>query len=357
MEYLEDIELFSTSPQSSQVRREDYVSNVIDVARWSEESGCQGILVYTDNGLVDPWLVAHLILENTSRLCPLVAVQPAYLHPYSVAKMVSTFAHFYRRRLYLNMVAGGFTNDLAALNDRTPHDKRYTRLIEYTTIIKRLLGSPQPLTYEGEFYRVDKLKMIPALPEELMPGILVSGSSEAGLAAARTLGATAVMYPKPANEYEEENLRVPPSTGVRVGIITREDKDEAWQIAHQRFPEDRVGQITHQLAMKISDSSWHKQLSELASETEAETPYWLFPFQNYKTFCPYLVGSYQRVAEELAGYIRIGYRTFILDIPPNQEELRHTKLVFERARKDAVSKLTAANQGGRILEGWGDYDK
>jgi alkanesulfonate monooxygenase len=331
------IEVFSTSPQSIQVSREDYVQNVIDVARWSEKSGCKGILVYTDNGLVDPWLVAHIILQNTSHLCPLVAVQPAYMHPYSVAKMVSSFAHFYRRRLYLNMVAGGFTNDLLALNDTTPHDKRYMRLIEYTTIIKQLLGAPEPVTYDGEFYKVDRLRMTPPLLGGLVPGIFVSGSSDAGLAAARTLRATAVMYPKPAKDYEDDQVSVAPNTGIRVGIITREDEGEAWQVAHERFPEDRKGQIAHQLAMGVSDSSWHKQLSELANDTEKQaTPYWLVPFQNYKTFCPYLVGSYERIAQELGRYIRIGYRTFILDIPPNQEELRHIGIVFGAARK-AVS--------------------
>ena len=338
------IEVFSTSPQSIQVSREAYQQNVIDVARWSEEAGCTGILVYTDNGLVDPWLVAHIILQNTSRICPLVAVQPVYMHPYSVAKMVSSFAHFYRRRLYLNMVAGGFATDLAALNDTTPHDKRYTRLIEYTSIIKRLLESPQPATYEGEFYRVDKLRMTPPLPEDLMPGILVSGSSDAGLAAARALGATAVMYPKPAVEYEQENLRVPPDTGVRIGIITREDDNEAWHVARHRFPEDRKGQIAHRLAMKVSDSSWHKQLSDLATEVEEDvSPYWLVPFQNYKTFCPYLVGSYKKLVDELGRYLRVGYRTFILDIPPSQEELRHISVVFAAARKAAVGQMPAEN--------------
>jgi alkanesulfonate monooxygenase len=337
MQPKDDIQVFSTSPQSVHVSREAYLPTVIEVARWSEESGCNGILVYTDNGLVDPWLVAHVILQNTSHLCPLVAVQPAYMHPYAVAKMVSSFGHFYLRRLYLNVVAGGFTNDLLALNDTTPHDKRYTRLVEYTTIIKSLLESPQPVTYQGEFYRVDKLKMTPPLPKELIPGIFVSGSSDAGLAAARTLGATAVMYPKPAAEYEDEKLKVSSDAGVRVGIITREDGNEAWQIARERFPEDRKGQIAHQLAMKISDSSWHKQLSELATETAKEkTPYWLVPFQNYKTFCPYLVGSYERIIQELGRYIRVGYRTFILDIPASQEELRHIGIVFAAARK-AVS--------------------
>src|SRR5580692_6898490 len=153
------IKVFSTSPQSSALDRAAYVQNVIDVAHWSEDAGCEGILVYTDNSLVDPWLVAQIVIQNTKKLCPLVAVQPAYMHPYSVAKMVSSLGHLYGRRIYLNMVAGGFKNDLAALNDTTPHDKRYARLVEYTTIIEELLRGSSPVTYHGEFYSVDKLCM------------------------------------------------------------------------------------------------------------------------------------------------------------------------------------------------------
>ena len=102
------------------------------------------MLVYTDNTEVDPWLVAQHIIQSTSRLCPLVAIQPIYMHPYAVAKMVSSLAHLYGRRVYLNMVAGGFKNDLVALNDATPHDRRYERLVEYTTIIQRLLSDLNP---------------------------------------------------------------------------------------------------------------------------------------------------------------------------------------------------------------------
>src|SRR5258708_8920242 len=139
---------FCTSPQSSAVDRESYIQNVIDVARWSEEAGCEGILVYTDNSLVDPWLVSQIIIQHTTRLCPLVAIQPVYMHPYSVAKMVSSLGHFYRRRIYLNMVAGGFKNDLAALHDTTPHDKPYARLVEYPIIIKELLCTSVPVLYQ-----------------------------------------------------------------------------------------------------------------------------------------------------------------------------------------------------------------
>jgi len=257
------LKVFSTCPRSCTVDRESYFQNVIDVARWSEEAACEGILVYANNSLVDPWLVSQIIIQHTKSLCPLVAVQPAYMHPYSVAKMVSSLGHFYRRRIYLNMVAGGFKNDLAAHHDTTPHDDRYVRLLEYTVIIKELLRSATPVSYQGQFYAVDKLRMTPPLPAELFPGIFVSGSSEAGLAAAQALGATAVKYPQPA-ECESDRSTDSLDSGVRVGIIAREQESEAWKIAHARFPEDRKGQLTHQLVMKTSDSVGHKQLSQLA---------------------------------------------------------------------------------------------
>src|SRR2546425_7754792 len=330
------LEVFSTCAQSSDGDRETYVRRVADVARWSEQAGCKGILVYSDNRLVDPWLVSHIIIQSTTRLCPLVAVQPIYMHPYAVAKMAASFGHLYGRRIYLNMVAGGFKNDLVALNDPTPHDKRYDRLIEYTLIIRELLNGASALSYDGEFYQVKNLKLTPSLPSHLFPGIFVSGSSDAGLAAAKAIGATAVKYPKAPGEEVASDEGV--GAGVRVGIIAREDGDEAWQTAHERFPEDRRGQLTHQLAMKVSDSAWHKELSDLrrAGHSEA-SPYWLAPFENYKTFCPYLVGSYERVADELARYVSVGYRTFILDVPASPAQLEHIRAAFERATARAAS--------------------
>jgi len=330
------VEIFATCPQSIQAPKEDYLNHVVEVSRWSEKYGCKGILVYTDNGLVDPWLVSQLVIQSTDTLCPLVAVQPVYMHPYTVAKMAASYGFLHNRRIYLNMVAGGFKNDLNALNDPTPHDRRYDRMIEYVTVIKQLLGGAGPVTLAGEFYQTDKLKMTPPLPPELFPGIFVSGSSEAGLAAAKAMGATAVKYPKPPGEYENEPPDDSIDSGVRVGIVTREDEDEAWSIAYERFPEDRRGQLTRELANKVSDSEWHKQISELGATPE-NNPYWLVPFQTYKTNCPYLVGSYKKVAAELGRYIKLGFSTFILDIPPEEEELYHTGIAFAQAAAQQIA--------------------
>jgi alkanesulfonate monooxygenase len=286
--------------------------------------------VYSDNSQLDAWLVADTVVRNTNALCPLIAVQPIYMHPYAVAKAIASIGALRERRIYLNMVAGGFKNDLVALNDPTPHDRRYARLVEYTEIIRRLLAGPAPVTLEGEFYRVDKLKLSPALEPRLFPGIFVSGSSDAGLAAARALEATAIKYPKPPGEEPGADPGI--ECGIRVGVVARPRSADAWAAARARFPEDRKGQITRQLATKVSDSQWHHQLTAL-DDAPGETPYWLVPFQNYQTMCPYLVGSYDEVAREMAAYLAGGYRTVILDVPAGPEELEHTFAAFKLAEQ------------------------
>src|ERR1041384_5914911 len=225
-------------------------------------------------------------------------------------------------------IAGGFKNDLTALNDSTPHDERYDRLVEYTLIIKRLLAG-EMVSFEGKFYRIDKLKLSSAPPPELFPGIFISGSSDAGMAAALAIGCTAIKYPRPPWE-EDSVLACGTECGVRVGVIAREREDDAWAFAYREFPEDRKGQLTRQLATKVSDSLWHRQLAGLEKASE-RSPYWLVPFQNYKTMCPYLVGSYDTVAAEIARYLASGYTTFILDIPRGADELNHSRIAFDRA--------------------------
>src|SRR6266536_427081 len=192
------LKVFATCPPSYTASPQSYRREVLEVARWSEAAGCEGILIYTDNGLVDPWLIAQEMIAHTERLSPLVAVQPVYMHPYAVAKVVASLGFLHGRRVYLNMVAGGFKNDLEALHDPTPHDERYARLVEYTRLVMTLLRSAGPVTL-------------------------------AGLAAARELGALAVRYPQPVAEYEAAPPPDAADLGIRIGIIAREDASDAWR--------------------------------------------------------------------------------------------------------------------------------
>jgi alkanesulfonate monooxygenase len=322
------IRLFSTCPPSARYAG-DYLSKVKEVAQWSDDAGLEGILVYTDNSLVDPWLVSQAIFSCTSRLAPLVAVQPVYMHPYAAAKLVTTFSYLYNRRVVLNMVAGGFRNDLLALGDYAEHDERYDRLVEYVTIMKRLFDERGPVSFAGEYFTVKNLTIKPKIQPDLVPEVFVSGTSAAGVAAAKAIGATSISYP--GTPSGETNCKGVPA-GIRIGIIARDESREAWRIAYDRYPPTREGELTHAIARKISDSAWYEQLSELGDRPhECDSPYWLGPLKNYKTFCPYLVGSYDEVSYEVSRYIKEGFQVFILDVPPNREELYHTAIVFDRA--------------------------
>ena len=153
---------------------------------------------------------------------------------------------------------------------------------------------------------------------------------------------TPVKYPEPPQECQVSANGHSGSFGVRAGMISHEDEERAWAIAYARFPADRKGQLTRQLATKVSDSTWHKQLSELGKKTEeARSPYWLAPFENYKTNCPYLVGSYDQLAAELNRFAAAGCNTYIVDVPAAREELDHIARVFERARAIAFAPAAA----------------
>jgi alkanesulfonate monooxygenase len=332
------VDIYTTCPPSKGFDRSDYLATVAELARWSDRAGCVGMLVYTDNGLVDPWLVSQVVIQNTEQLNPLIAVQPVYMHPFTAAGMVASIARMHGRSVHLNMVAGGFVNDLVALGDTTPHDDRYTRLVEYTKIVQLALGTAGPVLFSGRHYSITRplpgLDMTP----DLLPKVLVSGSSPAGREAARALGATAVKYPQPPGEEVRWMGPDRDAFGVRVGIVARDTCEEAWRVALARFPEDRHGQITHRMAMAVSDSHWHGQLARGGNPTpeldgDEPDPYWLGPFRNYKTFCPYLVGSYSQVADLIARYMELGARTFILDVPASEDELAHSRLALEKAQE------------------------
>lgn len=326
-----NVDLYTTIPGSVTQDRLQFKRDLKRICTQSERYGCKGILVYSDNSLADPWVISTVILDQTRKLIPMIALQPAYMHPYTVAKKISSIALIYGRRIALNLVAGGYTNDLKALNDPTKHDERYERLTEYTEIIQQLLTSKSGVTYEGKHYQVNNLKLKPEMPDDLQPLYYLSGSSSAAKETSARLGVPVIQYPEPVDTYTHTNGSSA-IEGIRIGILARHSHEKAWNDARKRFPETRNGKMMHQLAKNASDSIWHEKLSDHNGNIENGEPvYWLGPFKHYHTFCPYLVGDYHEVAKELLEYLRAGCNTCIIDTPVSELELHSTVQVFNRA--------------------------
>ncbi|MEP3300164.1 MAG: LLM class flavin-dependent oxidoreductase [Paracoccaceae bacterium] len=335
------MKLLTTAPPSVRFEPGTYLNAVRDLARWNEAAGVKGMLIYTDNSLMDPWCVAQVVLESTKDFVPLVAVQPVYMSPYAAACKIASLAFLYQRKVALNMVAGGFKKDLQNLGDDIEHDPRYDRLVEYTLILKALLQG-ETVTFSGEYYNVKNLKLDPGLSPDLMPEIYVSGASEACITAAATLEATRFSYTKPPADLAA-NAPLPGAgqLGLRFGIIARETAEEAWQIARNRFPADRRGQMAHKMARSTSDSIWHQEISAMAEDLHEarDGAYWLYPIKNYRTFCPYLVGTYEEIGNYISRYAALGFRDLILDVPDSEDDLAHAIRAVQHspATADALS--------------------
>lgn len=137
-----------------------YIGELMRVARFADRNGFEGILLFEGNDVfVEPWAMAQHIMAETTRSSPLIAVNPLYMHPFTAAKFVSSFAQLYGRKVYLNMITGTAVSDLEGLGDDQSHADRYVRLGEYATLMRQLLASPRPVNFAGRFYHASNLQL------------------------------------------------------------------------------------------------------------------------------------------------------------------------------------------------------
>lgn len=276
------IEIFSTCPASNAVARARYLGVVADVAAWSERAGCAGVLVLSGREYVDPWLLTQLIVQQTSALLPLVTVHAGDVSAPAVTKQVASFAFLHGRRIALNLVA---------------EDGEGDALVAFVSDIDRRIGPS--LNH----------KHAPRIPKSLAPRWFVSAGDARGFEAALNARVTPIRNAAAAGPSTPSAA---PCHAVRVGVIARDRADHAWTIARSRFPCDR-------------------------RETNEDERYWLAPMREYHATCPYLVGSYDAIAQELSRYVERGCRTLILDTPTHPDDLEHAMAAIGRALTPAAA--------------------
>jgi alkanesulfonate monooxygenase len=303
----------------------------------AEVHGWQAILIYTDNKQIDPWTAAHLVLSQSKIISPLVAVQPLYAHPVAVAKAIASLSILYDRPVHINYVTGGLPRDLSTLCDSVKHDERYERLREYGSIVRQLITqNARPVSFTGRYFSVEHLEMFPSVPRAHQPFVTMSGSSAAGLECAKAIGARAIQYLKPRAAYSEMIATPDEQYGIRVGIIARETREAAWEVAHSRFPKNPDGAELRAYFSRVSDSVWVRELNEVTEFLEPH-PYWLSPFKNGQAAAPYLIGDIETVALELAGYMKLGLRTFLLESPQKDDDAKYINSAFRMAKSLIVN--------------------
>lgn len=351
----QQVDVFSVVPRTSD--QPLYWSQIQTITHLSEKYECTGVLIFTGNDVyIDPWILAHYMITQTKKLCPLIAVNPIYMHPFSAAKMISSFAYMYERRVYLNLVTGTAVSYLEALGDELSHDERYERLKEYADIIMLLLAGSGLVSFAGRYYELSNLLLLPKVPHSLLPGLFISGQSESAQKVCASVGGIGMQMLKPGLA-----LAIGAQEGIHFGLITRDNDDEAWQAAKRHFPDDPGGREVLDFSMSNTDSVWKRNLKNTAEGVETAPPnYWMSPFLNMQADCPYVVGDYEYVANLLTTLVKSGIRAFVLDIPADEEEFRHVRITFDLVAKHLsphentreatpISSLCPSYAGSRTL--------
>jgi alkanesulfonate monooxygenase len=289
-------------------------------------SDVAGLLIHTGNDMpLEPFTLAQIIFERSKTLVPLVAVNPVYQHPYSVARVISSFYAIYGRPIYLNLVTGVSVRHLQSLGDELSHDERYIRLEEFGKVIQSLLRPSGVTTFDGRFYRLLGAQLAQRLPEGVNIDFLIAGASDASRRSAVNLDAVHISMfgTSPAAEASKR-------TGLHFGLVARHNQAAALDVARRTFADNGSGADRHAIALQFSDSEWKHQLEAQAQSAVDHTTSWMVPFRSGRADCPYLVGDHSQIAETLAHLIVDGTRTLVLDIIPTAADFEHLNIVLER---------------------------
>ena len=325
------IHFFTINNRSSDP--EQYREGFRALVALSDKHDFDGILCFSANEtMIDPWLAANYLIVHSRRMVPIVAVNPVYMHPFSAAKMVSSFAYLHGRRTILNLITGTSARDRAVLDDAADHGERYERLGEYAEIMQALLVGGSSKSFAGKYYRLEDAVLSPTPEPALAPEFLVAGHSPSATRIADQVNAVRLRMLSPDFSVEASG---PGGVGVHLGIIAAETGDAARALARQRFPADPATEGLLDYLMEENDSIWKKKMYEQLSANANRAPeFWLEPFRQMKGDCPYIVGSFGRVADIIADHIAAGIDRFILDMPPIEDDFDRIThcidLAFER---------------------------
>jgi alkanesulfonate monooxygenase len=349
------MQVYSVTPPSTgqEAAADEYRAQLAQVAIASENARWSGILVPHSLHDLDPWIVAGHIGAITTSLAPLLALQPACAPPHQAAACAAAYATLYGRPLHFNLVAGAREDEMRSIGDDLSHDERYDRLREYGRILRMLLGGQQ-VTAESPHYSYRKFTLNPCPAVLARTRIFIAGSSPASMSVAAQIADVIVTHPAPYPDWRRDFLEplratgYPGSLGIRMGIIARPTRAEAWDLATKRFPETWLGR-QETLLKTLSPNSWSRDLARRAVAADGEhgghadpaDPYWLGAFRTGGASAPFLVGEYGDVAARLTDYVREGVGHLLLNGCEN-DDFAHVRAVAEMAARTGATKANDA---------------
>lgn len=312
------------------------------IATTAEDLGYDGLLIPTGASCQDPWVVASSLAPVTRRIKLLVALRTSLSGPTVSARQAATLDEALNGRLLLNVVPGGDAAELAAEGVHYSHDERYEAADEFLRVWRRLLLG-ETVDFDGKHHKIKGAKNYFDPIQKPYPPLYFGGSSEAAVKLAGEQVDAYLTWGEPPEAVAEKISRVRAEAakhgrevrfGVRLHVIVRETREEAWVEANkliEHLDDDTIAQSQKNLAQM--DSVGQKRMLDLhggrRDKLEISPDLWAGVGLVRGGAGTALVGDPEIVAKRLLEYQDAGVDTFVLSGYPHLEEaIRFAELVF-----------------------------
>jgi alkanesulfonate monooxygenase len=331
------------------------------VAQAADSLGYFGVLLPTGRSCEDSWIVASALAPVTERLRFLVAVRPGLQSPTMAARMTATLDRISDGRLLINVVTGGDPVENGGDGIFQSHGERYEVTEEFLGIYTALLRG-ETVEHDGRHFRISDGRLLFPPVQLPYPPLYFGGSSDAGAKVAGRIVDKYLTWGEPPAAVaekvatirtlaEKEGREV--SFGIRLHVIVRETREEAWAEADRlisKLDDDTIAAAQGVFARM--DSVGQKRMSELhrgrRDRLEISPDLWAGVGLVRGGAGTALVGDPDTVAERIDEYRRLGIDSFILSGYPHLEEAyRFGELVLPRLplAHAAAKKSAASNMG------------
>ncbi|HEY6928134.1 MAG TPA: LLM class flavin-dependent oxidoreductase [Thermoanaerobaculia bacterium] len=292
-----------------------------------------------DAPALDAWSTAAALAAVTRRLELMVAVRPTFHHPAFFAKQAANIDRISGGRLSVNVVSSWWKDESTqhgiAFDE---HDRRYDRTREWLDVVKGMWSEPR-FSYSGNLYRIDGAILEPKPARVPWPTIYAGGESEAAKnLIARDCDAYVMHGDSPervaekiADMSERRRLLAPGAPpllfGVSGFVVCRNTREAALR---------EVARITDVRASARGYSNYEQWLSGTRLEQRVSLEDYSVSNRGLRSG---LIGTPERVAEELHAFERAGVGLTLLQFSPQAEEM-------ERFANEVIPLLRSERKEG-----------
>lgn len=333
----------------------DYLRQVVQTA---EECGFYSLLIPTrfanglfaeDAPLAETWTTATALAAVTQRIRFLVAVRPGFISLGLFAQMAAAFHHISQGRLDINIVPGGIQHDFERVGEVSTHDTRYERAEEFIAACRRLWTEPGPVSYQGEYYRLEDAYCAPT-PEGSTPLFYLGGVSpramelsgrqaDVHLSWIEPLEATAGRLKDLRHQFQQTKRA--PVFGLRTHLVVRDSEQEAWDAANELIAHaDPAVKAQRQSTIQGTQMVGQQAQAQKAPDHRLGRHLWNGLSEVRVNCGTAIVGSPEQVAEELLAYWHLGIDEFILSGFPHVEECQRVAAQVLPLLRDRIEAAT-----------------